>query len=293
MSKASAGNRGAKKTKSKGGGGATVTRQKKMQTSQQDHIMTLRAAIYDTNGKDKDVTKNVIPFLKYNRNELDLEIEFAVKPSSKTRAKCIAIEKEHYGEEEEDEEWEQERDEDLRAPANRFLIFREKRKSEDDGLGDIVGFLSFRFSIQGELVDEMVGKPTLVVFDFFLRESIQRKGLGRHVINMLQLIAKKENISFIQFAVPEDCEGIKKLLTEKCGFIIDTMDYCKGSMEEGMEVYTKEIGIKASSAVSKQKSVASVPIDKSNKPITTSDTTKDVKQPMITEGKENQKTPVA
>lgn len=46
-------------------------------------MLTLRQAIFNVDGRDKDVTANFKPFLAFKRNGLDLSVEFAVKPGNK------------------------------------------------------------------------------------------------------------------------------------------------------------------------------------------------------------------
>lgn len=48
----------------------------------------------------------------------------------------------------------------------------------------------FRFTIQGEVMDIMVGEASLYVWDIQLEESVQRKGLGKHLLVLLELIAR-------------------------------------------------------------------------------------------------------
>lgn len=78
----------------------------------------------------------------------------------------------------------------------------------------------------------MTGMPSLFVYDFHIEEAAQRKGLGRHLVNLLQLIARKHGMSAMQMAVPEGCDGMEALLENKCGFAIDEMEYATQTEEE-------------------------------------------------------------
>jgi len=42
--------------------------------------------------------------------------------------------------------------------------------------GELVGFIMFRFTLQGDLVGQMAGKPSLLVYDLQLKPQVQRKG---------------------------------------------------------------------------------------------------------------------
>ena len=83
-----------------------------------------------------------------------------------------------------------------RCTAARFLIAR-------DESGKIVGFAHFRFTLHGELADVMEGSPCLFVYDVHISEGVQRKGLGRHLLTMLELIARKGNMYEMVMPVPK------------------------------------------------------------------------------------------
>lgn len=61
-----------------------------------------------------------------------------------------------------------------------------------------VGYVHFRFSMDGELRGEMTGAPALWVFNFQLEPSIQRKGLGRHIMSLLELVGRKHAMQSLQ-----------------------------------------------------------------------------------------------
>ena len=68
------------KMKSKGKAPAMIMSQKeeKLKTSKAaEAIMLLREAIYDREGKDRDVLADFGPMAKYDRNGLDLVVQFA------------------------------------------------------------------------------------------------------------------------------------------------------------------------------------------------------------------------
>ena len=74
------GSKGGGKNRS-GGGTVKVTKAKERETKAiEANILKLRAAIFDNNGRDKNVTNGIAPaFMKYERNGLDLSIEFATQ----------------------------------------------------------------------------------------------------------------------------------------------------------------------------------------------------------------------
>lgn len=85
----------------------------------------------------------------------------------------------------------------------------------------------------------MAGLPSLFVYDLQVEEAAQRKGVGRHLLNLLQLIARKQKMSVVQIAVPDGCEAIESLLLDKAGFVEDEMDYATAEdVDDGMEGIT-------------------------------------------------------
>lgn len=73
-------------SKSRGGGQSIeIKKEKARQTAAiNDNIVTLRSAIFTPTGADKDVTQGIAPaFMKYDRNGLDLTIEFSPRLSRK------------------------------------------------------------------------------------------------------------------------------------------------------------------------------------------------------------------
>ena len=75
--------------KSRSGGGTVVIKStevkkdKKCQDVEDSgHILLLRSALFESNGKDKDVTSGISSSLmKYDRNGVDVSVEFATKLS--------------------------------------------------------------------------------------------------------------------------------------------------------------------------------------------------------------------
>lgn len=55
--------------------------------------------------------------------------------------------------------------------------------------------------MQGEWVDEMIGEPSLVLWDVALDTDARRKGLGRHLLVLLELIARQTRMRFLSLPV--------------------------------------------------------------------------------------------
>jgi len=206
-----------------------------------EHVLTLRQAIFNVDGRDKDVTANFKPFLAFKRNGLDLSVEFAVKPATKMRNRLFKICKDNM--EETDDGWDDaEKRAELEQKPNRFLFIRE-RAADDAKPNPVIGYCNFRFSMQGELLDEMIGMPTLFVYDLQIASKIQHKGVGLHVMNLLQLIARKESMTFVSMLVPWGCVAMETFIENKLkGFEEDELDYAPGSVDdyedlEGLSIF--------------------------------------------------------
>ena len=192
--------------KSKSGGGVVkVTKAKARETKAiEDNILKLRAAIFDANGRDKNVTAGLAPaFMKYEKNGLDLSIEFATQLTRDESEWAFDLVRDSmeprydasgYGWDDEDKERE------LTEKGARFLLIRDWPE-DDKTKGDLVGFVHFRFTVQGEVIDKMAGEAQLYVYDIHLEDHSQRKGLGKHLMVVLELIARREKMSFISIPV--------------------------------------------------------------------------------------------
>lgn len=117
-----------------------------------DSKRLLRAAIFGLDGKDKDVTSTISKsFMKYNRNALDLSIEFSTKLQPDDIETVFDMTKEHmediyeesgYGWDDDDKQAE------LTEAGARYLLVRNV-PTENNGVGELVGFVHFSFTLQG------------------------------------------------------------------------------------------------------------------------------------------------
>ncbi len=168
------------------------------------------------------VLEDVAAFAKFDRNGLDLEIEFSSPKnlSAKTRKFMLTLAKAQmeevvdnsgYGWDDED------REEELKEEASRYLLVRRR---EDRAL---VGFADFRFTLQGDIEQKMEGFPSLLVNDLQLAPEVQRKGLGRHLAMTLEMIARKQKMTFMQLKVFKGCVAGEGFVSTKLkGFAPDS-----------------------------------------------------------------------
>jgi ribosomal protein S18 acetylase RimI-like enzyme len=52
-------------------------------------------------------------------------------------------------------------------------------------------FLTCSFLTLGEVMDKMMGETSLHIWDIHVDESHQRKGLGKHLLTLMELIARR------------------------------------------------------------------------------------------------------
>lgn len=166
-------------------------------TAINDNIVVLRSALFEESGKDKDVTKDIAKsFMKFDRNGLDVTIDFVTKLSKEESKWAFDLVKETmedkyeasgYGWDDEDKLRE------LTEKGTRFLVVREG--------GTPVGFVHFRFTVQGEVIDQMAGDPSLHIYDISIEEELQRKGLGKHLLLILELVARREKMKLLSLPV--------------------------------------------------------------------------------------------
>lgn len=208
-----------------GGGTIQVEKQREMKTSKAAQaIMILREAIYVQDGEDRDVLADFAPFCTYSRNGLDLTLEFlpgktfkrdpalfewAVELTSANMADCEAW-------------YEYEAQDELEDNAGRHIIVRDRES------GDPVGFAHFRFTLQGELhstedTHDMSGNPICLVYDIQLTEGVRRKGLGKHLMQIFELVCRKYQMSFLQARVHRGNDAAAAFFSSKLkGFEVET-----------------------------------------------------------------------
>ena len=83
---------------------------------------------------------------------------------------------------------------DFKDAAARFLFAYGPAKSEDEDK-PVIAVCHFRLTLAGELQNEMEGDPVLLVADMFVAPEAQRKGLGSHMLNLCQLIARSNALT--------------------------------------------------------------------------------------------------
>lgn len=89
-------------------------------------------------------------------------------------------------------------------------------------------------------MDAMAGEPSLVLWDLVIDSASRRKGLGRHLLVLLELIARRTRMRFLSLPVMNGDDAARDWVTRGGkGFAVDTsLEALVGfdAQEEGFQV---------------------------------------------------------
>merc|ERR1711934_963201 len=127
-----------------------------------------------------DLLDDVAAFCSYTtKDELAIELEFVAEPSTETLDWCFGLLAENM-EEIYEEDWEPEaKRRELRDDDTRIILARQG--------GEPVAFMHIRF-----LFEE--GVEVLYLYELQLHKSMQRKGLGQRMMQVAELVARKNGM---------------------------------------------------------------------------------------------------
>ena len=216
---------GGAKSRSKGGKGDALHKKVSIQTSK-DHLTTLRLALRDELGHDRDIISGFGAFTKYDRNDLALDIHFRTGSTITDEELEWAYELVSSNLGPLGHKWKpQALMDDLCDPSSRYALVTErasaapaekkpaskgkgKKKSSVPPIGKPVAFAHFRFTVQGETREAMEGEPVLMLRDLHVESDYQRKGLGKHLCQLLELSARKHAMRAMMMIVPSGSAGV-------------------------------------------------------------------------------------
>ena len=123
------------------------------------------------------------PLTRYNRNGLDVELEFSAPALMQDELKdwVLDLTKRNMMQLYINARWgwaDAEKRKELMEDSARYIIARNKAD------GKPVGFIHFRFIIEGNW-------EVLYVYELQLEEEVHRKGLGKHMMSTMELIGRK------------------------------------------------------------------------------------------------------
>ncbi|KAH9625922.1 hypothetical protein KSS87_023442 [Heliosperma pusillum] len=120
--------------------------------------------------------------------------------------------KRHYGMEWPTEEKVKYRE--INAPEARYIfVYKALSSGSCEPDREIVGFVHYRFILEEDI-------PVLYLYELQLEPEIQRKGLGRLLMQLLELIAQKSGMSAIVLTVQKTNLSAMLFYTSKLGYSI-------------------------------------------------------------------------
>ena len=249
-----------KGSSSKGGSSSQKLSDKKMRKMEarvlEEKLVTLRAAVFEPDGKDRNVCAPLAPFMKYDRNGLDCTIEFYSKLPADAKLWAFELVKANMEElyDEAGYGWDdQDKLSELSEDGTRFLVARNKS-------GERIAFAHFRFTVQGDVVDQMRGDTVLMVHDLHVVDDCQRKGLGRHLMTLMEMVARKTNMSRVSTMCMMGDENTRAFLSKlkKGAFAPDEsmVDVCGFDPDlEGFEVISLALAMPPKPPVEEEEEV--------------------------------------
>ncbi|XP_037494228.1 N-alpha-acetyltransferase 40 isoform X2 [Jatropha curcas] len=148
----------------------------------------------------KDHLASFLPFRHFNRNGLSLYLESGNgdKLSASLKRKLQNLLKanmeRHYGPDWASEEKVKQRE--MVAPEARYIFVYEAQAKAQTPSNEsmLVGFVHYRFTLEEEM-------PVLYVYEIQLESRVQEKGLGKFLMQLLELIALKNCMSAVVLTV--------------------------------------------------------------------------------------------
>lgn len=117
---------------------------------------------------------------------------------------------------------------ELSDPENRYIVVREQET------GSPVAFASFRFLIEGDV-------EALYVYELQLSEAVQRRGLGKHLMIVLELVARQQRMHKIVLTVLKANAAALRFY-EQMRYEVDEDSPSRcGDMDEPHEILSKVV----------------------------------------------------
>jgi GNAT superfamily N-acetyltransferase len=76
--------------------------------------------------------------------------------------------------------------------------------------------------VQGDVMDVMVGEPSLFLWDIHVEERLHRKGIARHLLTILELVARQQKMKFICIPIQISDDVSSRWIASFKGYAPDT-----------------------------------------------------------------------
>ncbi|XP_058079323.1 uncharacterized protein LOC131227540 [Magnolia sinica] len=184
----------------------------------------------------KDHLASFLPFRHYDRNGLSVYLESGSgdhlsSPMKQYIQNLLKVNMEGpYGSEWRTEEKVKRRE--MVAPEARYIFVREAPKTSVDDMsstmegiatctnwvGDgnpVVGFVQYRFIVEEDI-------PVVYVYELQLEHCVQRKGLGKFLMQLIELIARKNRMGAVMLTVQKANLSAMNFYTSKLRYMISS-----------------------------------------------------------------------
>jgi GNAT superfamily N-acetyltransferase len=195
---------GGSKSKGKSSKGDALHKKVSIKT-EKHHLTTLRAALRDELGGDRDVLSSFGAFTKYDREGLALDVHFRTGSTITDDELDWAEDLVHRNLKPLGHGWSpQALMDEMCDASSRFALVTERapKSKKAPRTGKPIAFAHFRFSVEGDVRDVMEGVPVLLLRDLHVEPAAQRKGLGKHLCQLLELAARKNAMHGVMMLTP-------------------------------------------------------------------------------------------
>ena len=195
---------GGSKSKGKSSKGDALHKKVSIKT-EKHHLTTLRTALRDELGGDRDVLSSFGAFTKYDREGLALDVHFRTGSTITDDELDWAEDLVHRNLKPLGHGWSpQALMDEMCDPSSRFALVTERapKSKKAPKTGKPIAFAHFRFSVEGDVRDAMEGVPVLLIRDLHVEPAAQRKGLGKHLCQLLELAARKNALHGVMMLTP-------------------------------------------------------------------------------------------
>jgi GNAT superfamily N-acetyltransferase len=209
----------------------SVTKKKtqaQIEASRNEYIMLLRGALMTQTGRDRNVFKDFAGAMgTYSKgDDLNATIEFLTGSKMHSRLTDWAVELTKTNMEDLYEEtgygWEDgPKESELTEECARILVVRRAvaEGAKEGAEGAPIAYIHFRFTLQGEIHQTVSGEPALFVYDVQVAEEAQGRGLGKRLMQLMELIAAKHQMRHVMVrTIGEDPRTINFINTKLKGY---------------------------------------------------------------------------
>jgi ribosomal protein S18 acetylase RimI-like enzyme len=203
-----------------------------------------RAAMFGPDGVPRDVLADLKPFAKYERNGADLELFFTspehpswtpelakfVFDLTKANMQALYDAAPDWG-------WKEgKKRSELLASETRYVIARNRADSTP------LAFVSFQFMMEGAF-------DVLYVWELQLAPELQRKGVGKHLMQTCELVARKAGMQLCMLTVLKNNDAALSFYSTKLKYEVDMTSPSVNDVEACYEILSKCIDAAGLAAV--------------------------------------------